>query len=314
MVFFGNVIINEDVLHTETGTDEMMNNLCAGILIVFLVTGIYVNSHLIYYYKSHRPTWIDRYLWSISIARLVYIVTRSILNIIVLLNANTPIENLTMKWKFFLSIPSYLSMAALLALDAVIVSIQYGNIHHPLWTTRHGTFKVTKYVVSAVVILFTAGSGGATIHGEIHRSRGMGNTTFPPPKASVHYTAISFALFVLLSLFIISVYLTNWIRYWHQTGAVVVGKIIRREFWLVTVLVLSDVVDATCSAVFLANLELTRDAGTLLYIWFFSDTMVPLLVSSLSGGYMLFSEKNIREHLTGICRRGRSGNEINMNK
>jgi hypothetical protein len=299
MVVFGNVTIDGTVVYNGTATDEIMNYLCAGILIFFLVTGIYVNSHLIYYYKCHRPSWIDRYLWCISIARLVCIMSNCILAIYQLLNlpaselaSKSTIQSLfTLKrWEIALNILSYLSTFALLALDAVIVSIQYGNIHHPLWTIRQGPFKVTKSVLIAVGILFMVFWTGSIIYAQIHRSE---ESIFPFSGAFVINTAISLATFFALSLLITSIYLTNWIRYWHQVGAVVVGEIVRREFRLVSVLTLSDFFGSVSLAVFLVNIVLTKDPGTFLYIWCFSGTIVPVLVHSLVSGYMLLSERNL---------------------
>ena len=92
MVVFGNITINDTVYYTGTQTDEIMNYVCGGVLIVYMVVGLLLNSHLIHYYKANQPSWIDRYLLYISLARLVYILTSCVLVTYQLLNDSPPTQ------------------------------------------------------------------------------------------------------------------------------------------------------------------------------------------------------------------------------
>jgi hypothetical protein len=196
----------------------------------------------------------------------------------------------------------------MMAIDAVVVAVQYGNIHCPLWTIREGPFKVAKYVLTVLGILFTACEAASIIFGQLNRSQNL--TIFSSSHVIAKDVAISIAPFFIMAVVIACIYLTNWIRFCYQTGGMVVGRIVKREFSLVSVLALSDVIVTVCYAVFVANLAYTQDDLTCLYLWFFFGSMVPMLNSSAVGVYMFVSEKDIMENLLGLCYRRRSGYEI----
>ena len=311
MVVFGNITINDTVYYTGTQTDEIMNYVCGGVLIVYMVVGLLLNSHLIHYYKANQPSWIDRYLLYISLARLVYILTSCVLVTYQLLNDSPPTQVAALEWwEVILNVLSYFSSFLLMALDTVVVTIQYSNIHCPLWTIINGSNKVMKNVLIAIGVLFTGCYAAAIIYGQMHRGKESFN--FPFPKHLVIDTAISIAPFLLLAPTIMCIYLTTWIRFWYQTGRIVVGEIVKREFKLVSVLALSDILGSASFTVFLANMAMINEANICrsLYTWCFSSTMVPMTVSTSVACYMLISERGIRNNLCGRCWRGRSDYEL----
>ena len=190
MVLFGNITINGTINYNGTKTDVMMNYVCGGLLIAYLVIGLIVGLHLIYYYKLNQPSWIDKYLCYSSISRLVNLLSSCILVVYQLLNDSPPTQILHLHWwETVCNITSYLSFYVLLAFDAVIVTIQYGNVHFPGWTLLNDSSKLKKRVLIAAAILFTACCTTAVTLGQVYR----GNESFhiPMPRVLVTISAIS---------------------------------------------------------------------------------------------------------------------------
>ena len=157
MVLFGEITINETILCSGTKTDGIMNYVCGGLLIVYLVVGLIVNLHLIFYYKFNQPSCIDKYLFYTSISRIFYILSTCIFVIYMLLNDSTPTQIFQLNWwEIVCDVTSYLSGYVLIAFDAVIVTVQYGNIHCLSWTLLNDFSKLKKRVLMAAAVLFTA--------------------------------------------------------------------------------------------------------------------------------------------------------------
>ena len=300
MVLFGNIEIKDKVYYNGTRADEMMNYVCGGVLIAYLALGICLNSQIIYFYKTHRTSWIDRYLFFISIARLVYVVTSCIPLIYQFLNSLPPNQITKLeKWLIPFQITSYLSAFGLIALDSVTVAIQYGNIHCPLWTLLNGPFKLMKYVLLSVGSVFVALFAAGIVYGQMNRIKE--NFSVPLPHEMVIKTAISNAAFILLAIMIITIYVVTWARFWYQTREFYVAQIVRREFKLVTMLAVSDVMGSASFAVFVANLAMLNkhNVGRGIYIWCFSSTIFPLTLSTIIAIYLTLTEARLGNTLLG---------------
>ena len=300
MVWFGTIKIDEKVYCDGTRADEIMNFVCGGVLIAFLAVGICLNSQLIYFYKTHVISWIDRYLFYISIARLVYVITSCTPVIYQFLNSKSPnqIANLD-TWEIPFQILSYLSAFVLMALDSVTVAIQYSNVHCPVWTLLNGPYHLVKYVLIAVGGVFFVFYTSATVYSQLNRKHEY--LTVPLTEEMVNYTAISIAPFILLSVLIFSVYLVTWARFWYQTREVYVAQLVRREFKLVTMLAVSDILDSVSFAVFLANMVMLEEGNVCrsFYIWCFSSTMFPLTMSTIAACYLTLTETRLGNTLLG---------------
>ena len=310
MVLFGNITINGTIIYNGTKTDEMMNYVCGGLLIAYLVIGLIVGLHLIYYYKLNQPCWIDKYLCYSSISRLVYLLSSCILVVYQLLNDSPPTQILHLNWyEMVCNITSYISFYVLLAFDAVIVTIQYGNIHCPLWTLLNDSSKLKKRVLIAAAVLFTACYTVAVTLGQVYR--GKESYDIPMPRVLVTTEAISNVPIIVLACLTIGIYMTTWIRFWCQTQEIRVIALVRREFRLVGIFVLSDFICASSLIVLVVNLGLMKEGNVCrsVYIWIFSGTMVPVTVSTLVACYLFISEKGIICNLFGRCCPGSLGYE-----
>ena len=277
-----------------------MNYVCGGVLIAYLAIGICLNSQIIYFYKTHRTSWIDIYLFFISIARLIYVITSCTPLIYQFLNSSPPNQITKLEnWVIPFQITSYLSAFALIALDSVTVAIQYSNIHCPLWTLLNGPYKLMKYVLISVVSVFVALFAAGMVYGQMHRNKE--NFSLPLPHEMVIKTAISNSAFILLAIMIITVYVVTWARFWYQTRDFYVAQIVRREFKLVTLLAVSDVMGSASFAVFVVNLAMLNKDNVCrsIYIWCFSSTMFPLTLSTIVAIYLTLSEARLGNTLLG---------------
>ena len=197
----------------------------------------------------------------------------------------------------------------LLAFDAVIVTIQYGNIHFPGWNLLNDSSKLKKRVLIAAAVLFTACYTAAVILGQVYR--GNESIDIPMPRVLITTSAISNAPIIVLACLTIGIYMTTWIRFWCQTQEIRVIALVRREFRLVGIFVLSDFICASSFIVLVVNLGLMNKGNVCrsVYIWIFSGTMVPVTVSTLVAYYLFISEKGIICSLFGRCCPGSLGYE-----
>ena len=318
MVLFGNVSILKNgtmVYHNEITTDEkidgIMSQVCGAVLIVYMVIGLLANLRLIWHYRLNSHAWIDKFLVYICLTRLVSLVTGCCLMAYQFLNADplNQISTLT-RWETVLNICSYLTLFMLMALDTVVVAIQYSNIHCPLWTILNESNIVMKRVLITISIISLALTTVSILYGQL-------NITKDHLKKRAIGAVLSLAAYFLVAIVNIGVYSTTWIRFWYQTGDVIVGEIIKREFRLVSVLAISDIVTAASYAVFVANLftikaeDDTKILIPKLYIWYFSGTIIPMTMCTMVACYMLFSEERLRSNLFGKCWRRSETNMIN---
>ena len=306
MVFFGTLKTADGrIIHNGTVTDEIMNYACGGVLIAYLVIGIFVNLQLIYYYKDNRPSWIDRYLFYISSVRLVKVIVECSSVIYLFLNTSPVSQVATVDsedWKIIANFLTFLCFTALIGFDTVIVAIQYSNIHRPLWALLADSYsRLVKYGLITVSTVFTVDLAVTTIYGQINKNEEF--FTIPIPKKLLINIIISNIPFLLLGLIIIGIYSTTWVRFWYQTGGVSVSQIIMREFKLISVLVVSDSVCFVSIPFFLVNLASMSDANICrsMYVYFFSGTMVSQTSSVVAACYMLLSDRNIRNMVLGRC-------------
>ena len=312
MVLFGKVTINETLLCNGTKTDGIMNYVCGGLLIAYLVVGLIVNLHLIFYYKFNQPSWIDKYLFYTSISRIFYILSTCIFVIYMLLNDSPPTQIFQLNWwEIVFNVTSYLSGYVLIALDAVIVTVQYGNIHCPSWTLLNDSSKLKKRVLMAAAVLFTACFIVTTILGQIYKDEDPLGLNIPKPKMIITTAAISIVSNILLACLPIGIYMTTWIRFWWHAREIKVVELVRREFKLVGVFALSDLICAASLIVLIVNLDkMTKEnICESLYIWIFSGTMVPVTLSTLVACYLLISEKSVFCSVFGRCCPGSLGYE-----
>ena len=305
MVAFGDITVNGTIIYTGTKTDEMMNYVCAGVLIGYMVVGLIVNLLLIYYYKDNRPSWIDRHLFYISLARPVFLTSSCILASYILLNDRDFSQIMSFRWwEIALNIVGILSSVALISFDTVIVAMQYSNIHCPLWTILNGSSKLIKSAVIIIGFLFAGCNTAAIIYGQKNRNKEI--FLVPLLNEAVIDNAISTVPFIIVCSIVAVIYLATWIRFWYQTGEIRVARMVKREFKLVTMLVFSDIIGAASFVVFSVNLYILSktNISQSVYIWFFSGTFVPQTASMVVACYMVMSERGIREKLFGRCCRG----------
>ena len=311
MVLFGNGLIlpnGKMEYDGETQTDKIMNPFCGAVLIVYMVIGLLANLRLIWHYRLNSHAWIDKFLVYICLARLVSLLTSCCLMAYQFLNANplNQISTLT-RWETVLNICSYLTLFGLMALDTVVVAIQYSNIHCPLWTILNGSNIVMKRVLMTISLIFLALTTVSILYGQLDRKHDI-------LRERAVGAVLSLAAYFLVAFVNMGVYLTTWIRFWYQTGDVIVGEIIKREFRLVSFLAISDIVTAASSAVFVANLFMIKEGSNIrmnLYIWCFSSNIIPMTICMMVACYMLFSEERLRSNLFGKCWRRSETNMIN---
>ena len=166
MGIFGNCTMNGTRVHNGTETDVIMNYTCGGIFLVAVVTGLLVNTYLIYYYKKNRTSWSHRFYFRLAIAYWVYMIIRGVPTTYRLLDPNySPDPSDHSDWSKelleVLNIACYIDGAVITTFVAVIVMVQYKNIHDPGWTILHGSRSFWKPAViglgSLYLAAFTAG-------------------------------------------------------------------------------------------------------------------------------------------------------------
>ena len=273
-----------------TTTDKIMNKVCGAILILYMLVGTVVCIHLIHFYRKHRNSWLDRFLYFTSIARLPYIITNSLYVAYQLLNKKPPTQILELEaWGTVLNILSYIISYVVMALDIAMVATQYCNIHHPEWTLLNSQSVVLKRVLVGTAALFIACYSPAIAYNQVER-RYETFDLYPFPEKVVYGTAISLAPFFLMASLILGIYLTTWIKYWQETGDMRVGRIVRSEFKLVSLITLSDVICSVSYAAFLINQFLiTQDSIRInLYMWSISGAIFPMTIGMVVIFYMFF--------------------------
>ena len=303
MALFGTVKTEDRrVIYLGTKTDEIMNYVCGVILIAYILIGLYVNLHLICYYKSNRHSWMDKYLFYISFVRLVYVLTTLVPCTYSLLNDRSLVQNFSdsVWWEIPFNLMSIISSIVLMVLDTVIVAIQYSNIHHPSWALHSESYStLMKFVGIPVGALVVIGDISAVIYGQTHRERIK--LKFPLSKEFVTDTAIANIPAALPAYVITSIYLVTWIRFCYQVREIRVVELVKREFKLVSALVLSDIIGSVSFTVYVVDIAIVSEANVCrsVYIGVFSGILVPLTASTIVACYTLISEKNLRDKVFG---------------
>ena len=158
--------MNGTRVHNGTETDVIMNYTCGAIFLVAVVTGLLVNTYLIYYYKKNRTSWSHRFYFRLAIAYWVYMIIRGVPTTYRLLDPSySPDPSDHSNWSKELlevvNIACYIDGAVITTFVAVIVMVQYKNIHDPGWTILHGSRSFWKPAViglgSLYLAAFTAG-------------------------------------------------------------------------------------------------------------------------------------------------------------
>ena len=261
-ILIENMVVFADIFLDEKGkkynykcstTDNIMNKVCGSLLIFYMLVGTVVCIHLIQFYRKHRNSWLDRFLYFTSIARLPYIITNSLYVAYELLNKTSPTQILELKaWGTVVNILSYIISYLVMGLDIAMVVTQYCNIHYPEWTLLNSQSVVLKRVLVGTAALFIACYSPALAYNQIERSYEKFNLTHFPEKVG-YGSAISLAPFFLMAFLVLGFYLTTWIKYWRETGDMRVGRIVRSEFKLVSLIAFSDVICTGSYAAFLIN-------------------------------------------------------------
>ena len=296
MVVFGNIALDDNgknYTYSYSTTDKIMNKVCGSLLIFYMLVGTVVCIHLIQFYRKHRNSWLDRFLYFTSIARLPFIITNCLYVAYELLNHSPPTQILELKaWGTAVNILSFIISYLVMALDIAIVATQHCNIHYPEWTLLNSQSVVLKRVLVGTALLFIACYSPALAYHQVERGQMKFNLTDFPKKKLVIGTAISNAPFFLMAFLLLGIYLTTWIKYWRETGDMRVGGIVRSEFKLVSLIAFSDVICSGSWAAFLINqILMTKDTIRInLYIWSFSGAIFPMTIGMVVIFYMFFVE------------------------
>ena len=295
-----------------TTTDTIMNKLCGAILILYMVVGTVVCIHLIHFYRKHRNSWLDRFLYLTSIARFLNIITNCLYVAYELLNNKPPTQILEVeKWGIAVTISSYITCYGVITLDIAMVATQYCNIHRPEWTLINSRSIVLKRVLRIATAVVLCCYSFAMVF-KIRRLETRGNFEFPIPKEVMEYRAIALAPHSLIAFLIICIYATTWVRFCQKSGEMRVGRIVRGEFKLVILIALGDVICSVVYAVFVVNLALTtlNSFRTNMYVRIFSETIVPMTIEMTIILYMFFRKTEIKFCLIRKCCKRRAEYEV----
>ena len=286
-----------------TTTDKIMNKVCGALLILYMLIGTVVCIHLIHFYKENRNSWLDRFLYLTSIARLLNIITNCLYVAYELLNKKPPTQILEVeKWGIAVFILSYFTCYGVIALDTAMVATQYCNIHRPEWTLVNSRSIVLKRVLRITIAVVLCCYSFAMVF-KIRRLDNGGNFEFPIPKGVIEYRAISLAPHSLMAFLILCIYATTWVRFCQRSGEMRVGRIVRGEFKLVILIALGDVICSVIYVAFVVNLALTtlNSFRSNMYIRIFSETILPMTIEMSIILYMFFRKSEIKFCLIRKC-------------
>ena len=296
VVFASDLSLSDDKVdkydYNCSSTDKIMNEFWGGVLILYMLVGTVVCIHLIQFYRKHRNSWLDRFLYFTSIARLPYIITNCLYVAYQLLNHRSPTQIVELEaWGTVVNILSYIISYVVMALDIAMIATQYCNIHHPEWTLLNGQSVVLKRVLVGTAALFIACYSPAIAYHQVERGQMKFNLTHFPEKLGIG-TAISNAPFYVMAFLTLGIYLTTWIKYWGETGDMRVGRIVRSEFKLVSLIAFCDVICSGSYAAFLINQFLVSQGSIRinLYMWSFSGAIFPMTIGMVVIFYMFFIE------------------------
>ena len=304
-VHFSNITSSDkkvNYTYNTTNTDKIMNEFWGGVLILYMLVGTVVCIHLIQFYRKHRNSWLDRFLYFTSIARLPYIITNCLYVAYQLLNHRSPTQILEVEdWGIAVTILSYITSYLVMALDVAIVATQYCNIHRPEWTLENSRSIVLKRVLLLTTAVFICCYSSAMVFKQLEKVNEK--FKFPFPRQVIDYTAIALAPYFLMAFIIFCIYATTWAKFWHETGEIRVGRVIKSEFKLVSLIALSDIICSVSYAAFLANLALTKleSFRSNMYAREFSDPIIPMSIEMIVILYMFFRETEIKFCLIRKC-------------
>ena len=295
MVLFGNIKIDGTLVYTGDKTDVIMNYFCGGTIVLFMVVGLLVNSNLIIHFRVQRSSWIDKFLFYLSWFRLFYIIAKGVIYSYQFLNDRPPTQVKDPKvWINVLASLSLMSLTATIIIDVIIVVIQCCNVHFPSWSLLTGSYsKMTKRVSAAVVTFLLTG----VIASIVHKYFDDYTFTIPIPQQFVVENVIAYFPALILGISMLCIFAYTWIRFWRQTGAIHVSSTIKREFKLVALLVAFDTVLTASNISLLVTLATfnSRHSHSMIrqgiYIWAFSDVIVPPIGSAIVSCYTLLIVK-----------------------
>ena len=284
--------MNGTLVYTGDKTDEIMNYCCGGTIVVFMLVGLLVNSNLIIHLKVKRPSWIDKFLFYLSWFRLFYVIMKGLMLSYMFFNDRTFAQIVYPDiWFRIMGIISLIGFTAIVAIDGTIVVIQCCNVHFPSWSLLTGSHsKMTKRVTMVVVTVLMISILTSNVYGYVYH---VGINDIPLRRQIVTDMIIGNFPALMLGIFVLCIYSYTWIRFWRQTGAIHISSTIKREFKLVALLVAFDTIFTVSIISFLINLITFSQSNVRfgVYIWVFSDAMVPLIGSAVVSCYTLLIVK-----------------------
>ena len=307
MAIFGDYtykVGNKTMTHTASTADEIMNYSCGVLFLIAVVIGVLVNSCLILYYRKNRSTWTHTCYFMLAIAYLVYDMIRGVPTTIRLLGPRIP-SNVTASSTFgkfleTLTILCYIDGAVITSVVALIVMVQYKNIHHPGSTLIHGPTRFRKRAIMVMGFLylvnFTAGIVVLAIYLKID------GTSIPESIWHVYKLLFEVPL-LLITAVAPCVYVVNRIKFrpLEQQLDADVRRMVRRDFKLVHIMVVWNgvwfVVTITYLVLEFFDKSSFRNTPESRYIAFVCRKMEPLIQATFLACAILFNERVLRNYV-----------------
>ena len=306
MGIFGNyTLANGTRIHNETETDVIMNYTCGGIFLAAVVVGVLVNTYLIYYYKKRQTDWSHRFYFRLAIAYLVYMIIRGVPTTCRLLDPNySPDTSDNSNWSKelleVLNIACYIDGAVITTFVAVIVMVQYKNIHDPGWIILNDSRKFWKPIVIAISSLYLAAFTTSLVL--LVTYLGEDGTTIPDKIWHIYKLLFEVPLLIITAV-APCVYLVTRVKFRPLERQLDVNTRdkIRREFRLVHIMMVWNVVWFLATVTYLVllycdnNFHYSPDY----YIAVVCCDMEPTIQAVFVACAIFFNDKGLRDSIFG---------------